>query len=228
MINLFLKAKHWHLFLAIFATPFVFQMFFVGNVMRKAIVNENQQEIFSLFSWFPLIMLLYMIGFFGWVCSVGIGLQKHLPVGVTMKVGRFKLFLGIAISYLVLLSCWIGYIFGYMADDIVQYQEGVSEIAPDYSFLKWLGVIIPLHFFSMFAIFYSFYFNAKTLRSIELGREANSEEYLGHFFLFWFWFIGVWILQPTINKITDGTFEIPEQKVHDSNRNVQNEPDILD
>lgn len=228
MINIFLRAKHWQLFLAIFAIPFVFQMFFVGSVMAKAVVNENPEEVFSMFSWFPVIMIIYMFGLFGWIWSVGVGLQKYLPEGVTMKTGRLKIFLGIAITYFILFSFWIAYAFNYVADDVVQYQEGGRQAPPDLSFLKWIAVIIPMHFFSMFAIFYSFYFNAKTLRSIELGRKAKTDDYLGQFFLFWFWFVGIWIMQPTINKIVNGTLDRPQQKNSKTTRDVSNDPDLLD
>lgn len=229
MINLFLRAKHWQLFLLIFALPMLLHMVFVGIVMSRAVANDNPAEIFGLFKWFPVLMIVYTFGLFGWLWSVGVGLQKHLPEGVTMKVGRFKIFLGIAMAYIILLSCWMAYFFGYVVDDLIQYQEfGEHQAPPDLSFLKWLTVIFPMHIFSMFAIFYSFYFNAKTFRSIELGRQARSDDYLGQFFLFWFWFVGVWIMQPKINKIVDGTLKRSTERSGTTIRVNSNEPDLLD
>jgi hypothetical protein len=45
------------------------------------------------------------------------------------------------------------------------------------------------------------YFAAKTLKTVELKREATFSDFVGEFFLIWFNFIGIWILQPKINKI---------------------------
>jgi hypothetical protein len=45
------------------------------------------------------------------------------------------------------------------------------------------------------------YWVAKLLRSVELDREARGSEFTGDFFSFLFLPIGVWWLQPRINKI---------------------------
>lgn len=62
-------------------------------------------------------------------------------------------------------------------------------------------IMLPLHFLAIFCIFYCYQFSAKTLKSIELGRRATTEEYIGEFFMFWFNFIGVWIMQPRITNV---------------------------
>jgi hypothetical protein len=66
-------------------------------------------------------------------------------------------------------------------------------------------VIVPLHLFSLFAIFYSMYFAAKTVKSVELQREVIFSDFIAEFFLIWFFPIGVWILQPKLNKLEEGT-----------------------
>jgi len=57
----------------------------------------------------------------------------------------------------------------------------------------------------MFCIFYCLYFVAKALKSVELQREVTFNDYAGEFFLFWFSPIGVWVLQPRINKLFDNS-----------------------
>lgn len=66
-----------------------------------------------------------------------------------------------------------------------------------YSFL----IIIPLHLFAMFCMFYCLYFVSKALKSAELQREALLGDYIIDFILFWFYFVGIWFLQPRINKL---------------------------
>ena len=60
---------------------------------------------------------------------------------------------------------------------------------------------MPLHFAAMLTSFYAMIFAAKNLKSVELEREAKISEYLGDFFLVWFFPIGIWILQPRIHKL---------------------------
>ena len=66
-----------------------------------------------------------------------------------------------------------------------------------------VAVIVPLHLFSMFCIFYSLYFVAKTFKTVELQREVNFSDFAGEFFMIWFYPIGIWIVQPKINKMIE-------------------------
>lgn len=62
-------------------------------------------------------------------------------------------------------------------------------------------VIMPLHVSAMLSIFYAMIFAAKTIKSAELNKEATLSDYLGDFFLIWFYPLGIWILQPRIQKL---------------------------
>ncbi|MBI3240197.1 MAG: hypothetical protein HYZ43_15335 [Flavobacteriia bacterium] len=42
------------------------------------------------------------------------------------------------------------------------------------------------------------------LKSVELQREAVYTEYSSDFFLIWFFPVGVWSIQPRINRIVQG------------------------
>ena len=66
-----------------------------------------------------------------------------------------------------------------------------------------VAVIIPVHLFSMFCIFYSLYFVAKTFKTVELQREVSFSDFAGEFFMIWFYPIGIWIVQPKINKMIE-------------------------
>ncbi|HHJ49333.1 MAG TPA: hypothetical protein ENJ88_00320 [Phaeodactylibacter sp.] len=70
-------------------------------------------------------------------------------------------------------------------------------------------MIVPLHLFSLFAIISSFVFCAKTLKAVELQRPVKFEDFVGEVVLFWFWILGVWFLQPRINRIAEGT-QVPD------------------
>jgi hypothetical protein len=61
--------------------------------------------------------------------------------------------------------------------------------------------LIILSFYLVFAILYCIYIIAKIIKSIELNREAEFGDCIGYLLLIFFFFIGVWILQPKLNKI---------------------------
>jgi putative effector of murein hydrolase LrgA (UPF0299 family) len=64
-----------------------------------------------------------------------------------------------------------------------------------------LFLVIPLHLFSMFCMFYQLYFVSKTIKTAELKRKVTFSDYLGEFFMIWFFPIGIWIIQPKINRL---------------------------
>jgi len=53
-----------------------------------------------------------------------------------------------------------------------------------------------LHILSMFGLIYSFFYVAKTFKTVELQREVSFSDFAGDFFLLLFFPIGVWIIQP--------------------------------
>jgi hypothetical protein len=63
------------------------------------------------------------------------------------------------------------------------------------------GFISPLHYAAMFSTFLAMLFTAKMLKSAELKKEAVISDYLGDFFLIWFYPIGIWIIQPRIHRL---------------------------
>lgn len=63
------------------------------------------------------------------------------------------------------------------------------------------GFIIPMHLLAMFAMFYALVFTAKRFVTLERKQEVTFFEYSGPFFLLWFFPIGVWFIQPRVNKM---------------------------
>jgi hypothetical protein len=67
--------------------------------------------------------------------------------------------------------------------------------------LNSFGVYVLSNLFSTFCFFYCVYFNAKSLKSVELQRPVTFSDYAGEFFLICLSPIGVWIIQPRINEM---------------------------
>lgn len=183
MIKFFLKSKHWQIFALMVGIPILFQIIVLGHI----IASENPVLNFSIF---PIFMLLFMIVFFGWFWSIGVGLNNFLPQESNLNITKFKIFLLVPFFYVIFLMFSM-LSFGVFSDTPT--PNGMFGIS--------FAIMIPLHLFSMFCMFYIMYFCSKTIKSIELKREAIFSDYVGEFFLLWFYMIGIWILQPKINKI---------------------------
>ncbi len=183
IIEKFLKAKHWQIFLLTFGIPIILQM-----ILMPIMLESNNPEI--AFKFVPIISLIFMVTFFGWFWAVAVGLQNKVPENVKMKVRKFKIFFIIPMVYMVL-------IFGFMLIGISALENGANP-SPLFPL-----IIVPIHLFSMFCIFYCLYFVAKTFKTVELQKEVSFSDFAGEFFMIWFFPIGIWVIQPKINKMIE-------------------------
>ena len=53
------------------------------------------------------------------------------------------------------------------------------------------------------------YFVAKTYKTVELQRQVSFSDFAGEFFMIWFYPIGIWIIQPKLNKIIENESAAP-------------------
>ena len=61
--------------------------------------------------------------------------------------------------------------------------------------------ILPAHLFAMVCIFYVTYFASKGLAIAEASRPVTFYDCAGPLFLIWFFPLGVWFVQPKINRL---------------------------
>ena len=199
MIGLFLKAKHWQLFALMLGIPLLYQIYLMSllwgfQTQPESVAGEEGftqvlNEKFIQLDFFPYVMIFFVLIFFGWFWSIAIGLQKNIPKDIKMKVKKFKVFFFIPFFYILFLMFCMGGLFSGMATN---------------GFLNsgWIvAIIIPLHLLSMFCVFYSMYFVAKTIKTAELQKKTGFRDFAGEFFLLWFYFIGIWLIQPKVNKL---------------------------
>lgn len=194
MIQFYLKAKHWQVFLLTFVLPFLFQIVMTGAVIiqfQSLEPGEVPKFPSNLFLLFAIVMLLYITFLFGWYWSIAIGLKEKLPQELKLKYERFKVFFFSPLVYFIL----FGFFMSYFSELILNGEE------PNFVFLLPIFLLVfLLHFYSMFCMIFIMYFTAKTIKSIELQREAHFSDYVLEFFLVWFLPVGIWILQPKINS----------------------------
>lgn len=181
-----LRLKHWQLFLLMFGIPFILQFFFAAALA----MTPDSMIVFSII---PIIMLLFIVIFFGWFYALGTNLHKMLPESVKMNLTRFKIFLLIPIIYIATICVFMYFMFNNVSTTIEPLNMRLFGLI--------FGLIVPIHLFSMFCIFYCLYFNAKALKAVEWQRPVTFGDFAGEFFLLWFYPIGVWIIQPRVNKL---------------------------
>lgn len=167
-----------------------------------SVIASNDPSYF--FKFFPVIMILLMSIYFGWYYALGTNLHKKLPVTAPMNLLRFKVFLFFPLVYIPV----------FMVFMLNTFSDLQTHEAPNpFVFL----LIFPLHLFSMFCMVYCLYFNAKALKTVELQKPVTFSDFAGEFCLLWLFPIGVWIIQPRINKLFDPTVLDENNQMLDSN-----------
>ena len=176
--NVFLRAKHWQIFLLLVGVGFVGDIVAIASSMS---VTAQSPEGFGKIG-LPLgfVMALFMFCFLGWFWSMGSFLSSIVQPSLRLKMGFFRF----ALVYPGL------YIFVFMA----LFLSTTTNPA-------LLAIIFPLHFLAMFCMFYDLYFVSKSLVLAETNKPASFYDYAGPFFLIWFFPIGVWFTQPRINRL---------------------------
>lgn len=175
-----LDLKHWQLFVLIIVPVLLFQV-----VTTIAFLEDSDPSFVWPFA--LMVMTLVVAVFFGWLYALGTTLYDRLPPDNGMRLTRFRVFFFIPLAYMLLLPFLI---------------VRLSSTYEDYDLVPaLLAWIVPLHLFAMCCIFYCIYFSAKALKSVLLQRPATFSDFAGEFFLLWFFPVGIWFLQPQINKL---------------------------
>jgi len=196
----FLKAKHWQLFILTFGIPMVFQIILMISMFATLLSGDTSapSSLFFFFKLFPVLMILLIGTIYGWFWSIAIGLQDKVPLHVKMKTKKFKIFFFIPLAYLLAISIGMGIAMTGLLGTIKAGSQ------PDIAlFGGMVALIVPLHVFSVFCIFYCLYFVAKTFKTVERQRETTFSDFAGEFFMIWFYPIGIWIIQPKVNKMAE-------------------------
>ncbi|MFP9113621.1 hypothetical protein ACLI1A_06745 [Flavobacterium sp. RHBU_3] len=191
-----LQLKHWQLFIIIFAIPMIlqtgFSVYMFVNMFAMTMKNPEDPQIIidgisSMTRILPIILVIVTTLQFLWQYTLGTNLYKKIPEGVNLNLRLFKLSLIVPIVYLLVI-CFI----------MINISITLDESSIPNPFLI---LIIPFNFLTILCVVYCYYFSAKAFKSIELQRNVVFNDFIAEFFLIWFFFIGVWILQPRINKI---------------------------
>jgi len=219
IINTYLKAKHWQLFLIFFAPFALWQTisfsFLYGDFSSLSYLDQASDkevlskiiEIFGYFKYFMFFIILISLIIVFWNWSVTIGLQHKIPEELRINIKRFKIFFFVPIIYGLILSAIVINFVETIPEYFFLIENGELTEADFedklFSLLKFVPIFFLAHFFTVFCSFHTIYCTAKTIKLVELKRKLKFDNFIGEFFLTWFYFIGIWILQPKINKLAE-------------------------
>ena len=186
----FLHLKAWQLFLILFGVPMVLQVGVLGALFTRKPAPWAVLGIL-LVAFLTLGLLL------AWFYVLGTHLHRRLPVTAPMSLNRFRIAALLPVTYVFLLLAL-----------------GASTFvgsAPDGVPGGLIALLVVFHLLSMASIFYCLYFTAKALKTVERNFPVPVNEYVGEFFLLWFYPVGIWLLQPRVNHLfATAPLEIPD------------------
>ncbi len=174
-MQFFLKVKAWQLFLLICVLPFGLQFLLV-----KVLASVSDPN--AVFIVMPLFMMIFMVILLGWFLTLGVQINKVVPFNIRMTAGYFKFGIYYSLIYMFLFFV-----------EVIFTSTGGAGVT--FSF------ILPFHLFATTCMFYGLYFVSKNLVMAEKKQKVVLVDYVGTFLLIWFFPIGVWFVQPRVNKL---------------------------
>jgi hypothetical protein len=173
--TVFLRLKHWQLFLFLVVVPTVGELIcFILNLMIVASPQDLGNGAIVL----GALTALLVLPFFLWFWALGSFLNSIVRPGLRLGTGFFRFAVTYPSIYIIFAAPFL---------------LGPSP--------TWLPVILPFHFFAMACIFYDLYFVSKNLVLAQTGKTVTFYDYAGPFFLIWFYPVGIWFIQPKINRL---------------------------
>lgn len=175
-----LHLKAWQLFFLLFGMPIVLE----AGVMTAVFTGQSVPWVLV---GVLLAAFLALGGLLAWFYVLGSHLYRRLPPAAPMSLTRFRIAALVPVMYVFLL----------LAYGANTFRGGPTSSPPGGA----IAVMVALHLLSMGCIFYCLYFTAKALKTVERNAPVPASEYLGEFFLLWFYPVGIWLLQPRINRL---------------------------
>jgi hypothetical protein len=173
--RLSVRAKHWQIFLLFVMVFAVGELPLIGNLSAAARSQEGYADGLILTE---IAAAVAGWCFLLWLWSLGSFLTSIVPPALKLK-RRFFLFTILCPALYVLVSIGL--------------FQSIDR--------KLFVMTIPVHLFAVFCMFCNLYFVAEGLVIAETDERASFFDCLGPFLLLWFAIIGVWFIQPRINRL---------------------------
>ncbi|MBR4713376.1 MAG: hypothetical protein IKP27_06850 [Paludibacteraceae bacterium] len=205
MDKLFLKMKHWQLFLLLYLPIIVdliwmlkFQYSFLSKI-KDLNGPVNPAEIAPSSSYTSHFSFIFYIVWACYLLTLLHALNDRVPtqLKINLKIPRLSIILPFA--YLCLSGIISLFVNGLEPLDL-NTMESVSGKWIIFATLISL-ISIPFNLFLILCGLYSLYIVVKLLVTAEKQRESKFDDIIAELVLLFIYPIGVWIIQPRINKL---------------------------
>lgn len=163
---------------------------FIYLIIVPAFFPDGDSEMYYQIVWGLLFVL--------WIIKVDEELYNRLPDGVNLNFNFLLINFFISAAYLITIWLTVG---GYNITD---------ENYQDYGWKVW--IYVPMHLYCFFSFFYAIRFTSKAIASIENNRNVDIGYYGTYMAGLFFFPIGIWWIQPKINKILRTEIKFDEQE----------------
>lgn len=201
MVDIFLRAKHWQIFLWTLVIPIVGGFAILISILLLGGVKVVSDPTF--FRGFLIIIALLMglsaFSLYGWVWSMERGIHPLVPDELKLKPISFNVSFIFGLTYVLfifLVLFTMGFIF--LPEPMI--DEAASKTIQSI-FATFFPLMLIFHLLAMLSTAYCFYHAAKTIKLAEKKRLLTFWDYAGEFFMIMFFHFGVWVLQPKLNAL---------------------------
>lgn len=181
-MKIFLKIKHWQLFLITVGIPLILFMYAGASL----VLREEERFVGDAVARF--LMAIPFLCYFLWIWSVGKRLNENIDHKLATPLSNFSI--SVAVSY---------FFFFFLLVFNSIYWEHEQEPQQNKVWVYILGGIILL--IAITAWLYALNFLARTLVRAERESHITPSEYYGEFVMALVFPVGIWILQPRINAL---------------------------
>ncbi len=204
---LFLRAKHWQIFVPLIAIP-ILTMIVFSIIMGAVIVNtrpDNFNDIKWVFYVMPVIMIIAAATQFLWQWNVAVNLRKYIHTDARLpRIKLFRVTFFVPFLFFFTMPIMMSNFIGEMENSVRSSQFG-AHVGPPVNPAEILGFFFGI-FFSyivlMFCVLNNVYVVSKTIKMAEVQRKVSFSDFAADFFFILFIFpVAIWFVQPRINVI---------------------------
>lgn len=189
-MNFFVRAKHWQVFMLLIGIPSIAQTIILA-LLIPASLHGGTHSLIIVLKWIPIPMLFCFTFYLLWLYTIGTMLYAMAPSSATVKLWAFKICLTVLLLYGICFSVFIY---------LVVSSIFLNALSPPNIIIAPL-LMLFIHLLAMLSVIYCCYFIAKILKLAESQSDVRFTDCIGDFVLMIILPIGIWVIQPRINKL---------------------------
>jgi MFS family permease len=178
---LLIELKHWQLFLIIVGIPLLVML------LEGFTYQETEGEAFTISAVLRLAMVIPFLTFYFWLWSCGYLLNEKIKDSLNTHSSYFSLAVGTSAFATFFLTVY-GALLGNRGQEYAEFNT-----------MTYIGFGLVV-FIALFTFLMAASFLAKTLVRAEREAHVKSADYYSEFIMILVFPIGIWMLQPRIQK----------------------------